>query len=146
MKEIRKDYQDGLISTDVFVDKRSQIEEKIAQGRYFAMMYPYIDALQPLTLRYQNDVNSAYIAVDGPKNANKDQHTLGGPGISGWTVTLISKNAKNPAKAIRLFYYLMSEEGQRTITLGKKGESWDVIDGKEQFKPEILKMREERNS
>ena len=142
LKTFRKAYADKLISTDVFVDKRAQIEEKMSQGRYFAMMYPYIDALQPLSIR-QKDPNSNYIAVDGPKNAKGDAHTLAGPGISGWTVTLISKNNKNPQKAIRFISYMLSEEGQRTVLLGKKGVTWDVIDGKEQLKPEIIKMRNE---
>lgn len=142
LKTLRKAYNDKLISTDVFVDKRSQIEEKMAQGRYFAMMYPYIDALQPLSIRQQNP-ESNYIAVDGPKNSKGDKHTLVGPGISGWTVTLISKNNKNPQKAIRFLTYMMSEEGQRTVLLGKKGVTWDVVDGKEQMLPEIAKMRTE---
>ena len=143
LKVIREMNQEGLLSPDVFVDKRSQIEEKIAQGRYFAMMYPYIDALRPLTDRYSKDVNSAYIAVDGPKNNAKSQHTLVGPGISGWTVTLISKKAKDPEKVIRFISYLISEEGQRDIYLGKKGVTWDNINGKDQLLPEVLKMKEQ---
>lgn len=143
LKTLRKAYNEKLISADVFVDKRPQIEEKMTQGRYFAMMYPYIDALRPLSVRFKEDPNSNYIAVDGPKNARGDKHTLAGPGISGWTVTLISKNNKNPQKAIRFLTYMMSEEGQRTVLLGKKGVTWDVIDGKEQLLPDIAKMRTE---
>ena len=143
LKAIRQMNQDGLLSPDVFIDKRPQIEEKITQGRYFAMMYPYIDALRPLTDRYSKDQNSAYIAVDGPKNAMKSQHTLIGPGISGWTVTLISKKAKDPEKAIRFLSYLISEEGQRDLYLGKKGVTWDNINGKEQILPEVAKLKEQ---
>lgn len=143
LKTFRKANEEGLIATDVFVDKRSQIEEKMSQGRYFAMLYPHIDALRPLTVRYKEDPNSVYIAVNGPKNSKGDEHQLDGPGISGWTVTLISKNCKNPEKAIQFMTYMISEEGQKTVYLGKKGVTWDVIDGKEQLLPEVKKLREE---
>ncbi|TDT70457.1 carbohydrate ABC transporter substrate-binding protein (CUT1 family) [Hypnocyclicus thermotrophus] len=143
LKTFRQAYEEGLIATDVFVDKRSQIEEKMSQGRYFSMLYPHIDALRPLTVRYKEDPNSVYIAVDGPKNSKGDEHQLAGPGISGWTVTLISKNCKDPAKAIRFFTYMISEEGQRTVYLGKQGKTWDMIDGKPQLLPEVKKLREE---
>lgn len=143
LKTFRKAHEEGLIATDVFVDKRSQIEEKMAQGRYFAMLYPQIDALRPLTVRFKEDPNSVYIAVNGPKNAKGDEHQLEGPGISGWTVTLISKNCKNPEKAIQFLTYMLSEEGQKTVYLGKQGKTWDVIDGKEQLLPEVMKLREE---
>lgn len=143
LKTFRKANEEGLIATDVFVDKRSQIEEKMAQGRYFSMLYPHIDALRPLTVRYKEDPNSVYIAVNGPKNAKGDEHQLEGPGISGWTVTLISKNCKNPEKAIQFLTYMISEEGQKTVYLGKKGKTWDLMDGKEQLLPEVVKLREE---
>lgn len=143
LKTFREAYAEGLIATDVFVDKRSQIEEKMAQGRYFAMLYPHIDALRPLTVRYTEDPNSVYVAVNGPKNMKGEEHQLDGPGISGWTVTLISKNNKNPEKAIQFFTYMISEEGQKAVYLGKKGKTWDVIDGKEQMLPEVMKLREE---
>ena len=142
LKVFREANELGLISKDVFSDSRQQIEEKITQGRYFAVLYPYIDAIQPLTTRYQADQNSAYIAIDGPKNANGDQHTLQGPGISGWTITMISKKAKNPEKAIKLLSFLVSEKGKEVAFLGKQGVSWDFIDGNANYLPEYAEMRE----
>jgi putative aldouronate transport system substrate-binding protein len=65
---------------------------------------------------------------------------LSGPSISGWTVTLISKNVKDKARAIRFLDYLISEEGQRDTFLGKKGVTWDTIDGKDQFLPEVAAL------
>lgn len=140
LKTIRKANEMGLLSTDVFVDKRQQIEEKMVQGRYFAMLYPYQDAIQPLTNLYNNHPERMYISVPGPKDSNGDAPTLPGPGISGWTVTLITKNCKDPEKAIRFFDYMISKDGQRAAVLGKKGFSWDIIDGKEQPLPAVKKM------
>jgi len=140
LKTFRQANQDGLISKDVFVDKRAQMEEKIAQGRYFAMLYQRTDFAAQQNVLYANDPNSVYIAVDGPANSNLDAPTLAGPAISGWTVTLISKNVKDKERAIKFLSYLISEEGQKDMYLGEKGVSYDTIDGKDQFKPEALSL------
>ncbi|WP_372662710.1 ABC transporter substrate-binding protein [Cohnella sp.] len=140
LKVFRQANQDGLISKDVFVDKRAQMEEKISQGRYFAMLYQRTDFAAQQNVLFANDPNSVYIAVDGPANAQMDPPTLAGPAISGWTVTLISKKVKDKARAIKFLSYLISEEGQKDMYLGEKGVSYDTIDGKDQFKPEVLEL------
>ncbi len=136
----RQAQERGLIASDVFLDRRNQMEEKIAQGRYFAMFYQHTDMIDAQAIRYAEDPNSIYMAVDGPANRNMDPPKLAGQGIAGWTVTFISKTAKNPDRAIRFMSYLMSEEGQRDLYLGKKGLTWDVIDGKEGFLPEVQEL------
>lgn len=140
LKVFRQANQDGLLAKDIFIDKRPQMEEKIAQGRYFAMLYQRSDFAAQNTQLFQKDPNMVYIAVDGPKNAAGDQPTLSGPGISGWTVTLISKNVKDKKRAIAFLSYLMSEEGNKDMYLGEKGVTYDTIDGKDQFKPEVLDL------
>ena len=140
LKTLRQANEKGLLAKDIFVDKRPQMEEKIAQGRYFAMLYQRSDMANQQNVLYANDPNSVYIAVDGPANAGLDQPTLAGPSISGWTVTLISKNVKDKARAIRFLSYMISEEGQRDTYLGKQGVTWDTIDGKDQFLPEVAEL------
>jgi len=140
MKVLRQANQDGLLAKDIFIDKRAQMEEKIAQGRYFAMLYQRTDFAAQLGTLFQQDPNKIYIAVDGPANANLDAPTLNGPSISGWTLTLISKDVKDKARAIRFLDYLNSEEGQKDLYLGEKGVSYDTIDGKDQFLPEAFDL------
>lgn len=91
LKTLRQASQDGLLAKDIFVDKRPQMEEKIAQGRYFAMLYQRTDFAAQQNALFAKDPNSIYIAVDGPANSKLEAPTLAGPAISGWTVTLISK-------------------------------------------------------
>ncbi|TXK77408.1 extracellular solute-binding protein [Paenibacillus sp. N3.4] len=140
LKTFRKANEMGLLAKDIFIDKRPQMEEKTAQGRYFAMLYQRSDMSNQNISLYQKDPNKVYIAVDGPANAKKDAPTLPGPGISGWTVTLISKDVKDKARAIKFLSYLMSEEGNKDVYLGEKGVSYDTIDGKDQFKPEVFDL------
>lgn len=140
LKTFRKANEDGLIAKDIFIDKRPQMEEKIAQGRYFAMLYQRSDFAAQQNALFAKDPNSVYIAVDGPANSQMSPPTLAGPGISGWTVTLISKNVKDKARAIRFLSYLISEEGNKDLYLGEKGATYVEIDGKDQFKPEVLDL------
>jgi putative aldouronate transport system substrate-binding protein len=135
LKTMRQANEKGLLSNDIFIDKRPQMEEKIAQCRYFSMLYARSDLANQQNALYANDPNSIYITVDGLANSNMDQATLSGPSISGWTVTLISKDVKDKARAIRFLDYLISEEGQRDTFLGEKSVIWDTIDGKDQFLP-----------
>jgi putative aldouronate transport system substrate-binding protein len=139
LKVFRFANEEGLLAKDIFIDKRSQMEEKIAQGRYFAMMYQGKDMIAQNTSLYANDPNSVYIAVDGPKNSNGDNPTLSTGGISGWTVTMISKNCKDPARAIQFLSYMISEEGNKDIKLGPQ-QLWETVDGRDIIKPEYFEI------
>lgn len=140
LKTLRTANERGLLSKEIFVDKRAQIEENIMEGRYFAMLYQSSDiSAQQLEL-YSKDKNKIYMAIDGPSNSELDPPKLAGDSISGWTVTLISKTCKDPKRAISFLSYLISEEGNKDLYLGIKGSTWDMIDGKEQFKPEVVDL------
>ncbi|OZB98472.1 extracellular solute-binding protein [Paenibacillus sp. XY044] len=140
LKTFRKANEMGLLSKDIFIDKRPQMEEKIAQGRYFAMLYQRSDFDAQNMSLYQKDPNSAYIAINGPANSKQEAPTLSGPGISGWTLTLISKDVKDKKRAIEFLTYLISEEGNKDMFLGEKGVTYDNIDGKDQFLPDVVKL------
>ena len=100
------------------------------------MIYQYTDIADQEKALYKENPDSIYIAVDGPKNLTGDDYTLPGTSVNGWTVTLISKNCKNPDKAIKLLSYLISEEGQKMTWLGVKGKTWDY---NEEGRPEMKK-------
>ncbi|MFZ5366912.1 MAG: extracellular solute-binding protein [Spirochaetota bacterium] len=140
LKVFRQANEEGLIATDVFVDKRSQIEEKAAQGRYFAMLYQNWDMQAAQMALYNQDPNKVYIAVDGPKNSKRAPHTLAGQGIAGWTLTLISKNCKDPARAIQFLTYLISEEGQMDTYFGIPNVTYTMKDGKPELVPEVAEL------
>lgn len=137
LKTFRELGQEGYLADDIFIDKRAQMEEKIAQGLYFCMLYQRTDLANQEKILYEKDPNSIYIAVDGPKNSNGDAYTLPGTGINGWTLTMISKNCERPDRAIELFSYLMSEHGQLMTWLGVEGVTWDYVDGVPTMKQEV---------
>lgn len=140
LKMFRELGAEGLLKEDIFIDQRTQMEEKLVRGQYFCMLYQRTDMSAQQALLYVNNPDSIYIAIDGPRNANGDDHILPGAGMNGWTVTLISKNCEYPDRAIAFFSYLMSEHGQKITYLGVEGQTYDLIDGKAVIKPEVKKL------
>ncbi|MBD5508585.1 MAG: extracellular solute-binding protein [Lachnospiraceae bacterium] len=137
LKMFRRLGEEGLLANDIFIDQRTQMEEKLAKGRYFCMIYQSTDMVTQQKELYVNHPDRIYLAVDGPKNAAGDDHTLTTTGINGWTVTLISKNCENPERAIAFLDYLLSEQGQLRICLGVEGETFDYVDGKPVVKEDV---------
>lgn len=140
LKMFRELGEEGLLADDIFVDQRTQMEEKMAKGRYFCMLYQYTDMAAQQKALYANYPERIYLAVNGPKNAAGDDHTLTTIGINGWTVTLISKNCEHPERAIAFLDYMLSEQGQLRISLGVEGETFDYVDGKPVVKEEVSRL------
>lgn len=130
LKMFRELGEEGLLADDIFIDQRTQMEEKLAKGRYFCMIYQCTDMTAQQKELYVKHPERIYLAVDGPKNAVGDDHTLTTTGINGWTVTLISKSCAHPERAVAFLDYLLSEQGQLRVYLGVEGETFDYVDGK----------------
>jgi len=140
LKAFRELGAEGYLKNDIFIDQRTQMEEKLEKGRYFCMIYQRTDIEAQQKKLYANNPDMIYMAVDGPKNSNGDPHVLPGTGINGWTVTLISKNCERPDRAIELFSYMMSEQGQLMLYKGVEGVTYDLVDGEIVLKPEVEEL------
>lgn len=140
LKMFRELGSEGYLARDIFIDQRTQMEEKVAAGRYFCMLYQRTDLEAQQKELYSNHPERVYIAVDGPKNSRGADHVLPGTGSRGWTVTLISKSCERPDRAIELLSYLISEHGQMRTYLGVEGITYDVIDGKPTMKSEVKEL------
>lgn len=140
LKMFRELGSEGYLKNDIFIDQRTQMEEKLARGQYFCMIYQRTDIANQEMELYEKNPDSIYIAVDGPKNSKGDDPVLSGAGINGWTVTFISKNCRNPQKAIELFTYLISEKGQELTYLGVEGDTFEWVNGSPIIKPEVKEI------
>ena len=140
LKMFRKLGEKGLLANDIFVDTRTQMEEKLSQGRYFCMIYQYSDILAQQKTLYEADPESIYMAIEGPRNAQGDEPTLPTSNINGWTLTLISKNCKAPERAIAFMDYMISEHGQMRVYLGVEGVTYDMVDGKPVIKEKVKEL------
>lgn len=137
LKMFRKLGEEGYLKSDIFIDQRTQMEEKIARGQYFCMLYQWKDMEDQQKRLYEKHRERMYLAVDGPKNRRGDDPVLTAPGAQGWTLTYVSKKCKNPDKAIQLMTYLMSEEGQRLTSLGIEGVTYETENGQAKWKPGV---------
>lgn len=140
LKMFRQLGEEGYLKNDIFVDTRTQMEEKLAEGRYFCMIYQYTDLLAQQRILAEDNPERIYIAVEGPRNSKGDDPTLPTTNINGWTVTMISKNCQNPDRAIAFMDYLMSEEGQKCIFLGVEGITYDMVQGKAVLREEVKEL------
>lgn len=140
LKMFRRLGEAGYLANDIFVDQRTQMDEKIAEGRYFCMLYQRTDVANEEKTLYDKNPDSIYIAVDGPKNQNGDAPILPTNSITGWTVTLISKNCKHPDRAIAFVDYLLSERGQKLTSVGVEGDMYQMKDGKAVLNKEVEKV------
>lgn len=140
LKVFRELGEEGYLANDIFVDTRTQMEEKLSEGRYFCMLYQYTDVLAQQKMLYEKNPNSIYLAVDGPANADGDAPTLPTTGVGGWTVTMISKNCKAPDRAIAFLDYLISEHGQMVTYLGVEGVTYDIVDGMPILRDEVKEL------
>lgn len=142
LKAFRELGAEGYLKKDIFIDQRTQMEEKLARGQYFCLIYQRTDMEAQQIALYSKDPEKIYMAVDGPKNSLGDDHVLPLSGINGWTVTLISKNCERPDRAIELFSYMMSEHGQLMIYKGVEGVTYDWVDDEAVTKPEVEALLE----
>lgn len=142
LKTFRKLNEEGYLSGDIFVDERTQITEKIRNGRYFCMIYQWTDMKDQINEIYRENPDQVYIAVDGPRNSAGDPPVLPSNYAQGWTVTLVSKNCKNPAAAIKLMDFLMSREGQMLTSIGVEGVTYEMKDGKPVMIDTVREMME----
>lgn len=140
LKTFRQLGEEGYLKEDIFIDQRTQMEEKLARGQYFCMIYQRTDMSDQQSILYATNPERIYMAVDGPKNRAGDDPVLPGAGINGWTVTLISKNCEHPDRAIQLFSYLMSDKGQMLTYLGVEGVTYDMVDGYPVVKEEVWNL------
>lgn len=128
LKAFRKLGEEGLLKSDIFVDKRSQLEEKFIDGRYFCLLYQRSDIEHQQNIIEERNPEQIYIAIDGPKNSQMDNPVLPLAGINGWTQTYISKNCEYPEKVIQLVSFLLSEEGQKLVSDEGGNEYWMLLD------------------
>lgn len=143
VKAFRQVREDGNISDDSFTDDGDSFKERIQTGQYATVMIgSFVNQGIPLQTFASNNPDAQYIAVDSIKSSKGNEPTLSQAGISGWMINYITKQAKDPAKAIQLFTYLLSDHGQMLTNFGIEGETYETVeDGKVKFTEEARNVQ-----
>lgn len=143
LKTLNNVYRDGNISDDSFADDGTAFEEKVKSGKYATML---LDGTPQqggnLQIYMSANPGKEYVAIDGPQSTKGNAPTLNQSGITGWMINFISKDCKDPAKAIQIFTYLLSEEGQTLMNYGIEGETFQTkADGSVELLPAVKDMQ-----
>ncbi|MBM6383813.1 MULTISPECIES: extracellular solute-binding protein [Paenibacillus] len=143
LKTLNTVYRDGNISDDSFADDGTAFEEKVKSGKYATML---LDGTPQqggnLQIYMSANPGKEYIAIDGPQSTKGHAPTLNQSGITGWMINFISKDSKDPAKAIQIFTYLLSEEGQTLMNYGIEGETYQTqADGTVELLPAVKDLQ-----
>ncbi|WP_436836461.1 sugar ABC transporter substrate-binding protein [Paenibacillus tritici] len=143
LRTLNAAYRDGAISDDSFADDGTGFEEKVKSGKYATML---LDGTPQqggnLQIFMSANPGKEYIAIDGPQSTAGHQPTLNQSGITGWMISYITKDCKDPAKAIQIFTYLLSEEGQKLMNYGVEGVTYKTnADGTVELLPEVKDLQ-----
>ncbi|MBP1047377.1 sugar ABC transporter substrate-binding protein [Enterococcus sp. BWM-S5] len=132
IKAFRQAHEDGNVSDDSFTDDGDRFKEKLKTGKYATVMIgSFVNQGISLQEFAAKEPNAQYIAVDGIQSTNGNEATLSQAGISGWMVNYITNQAKDPAKAMQVFTYLLSDHGEMLTNYGVEGETYEKLaDGK----------------
>lgn len=145
VKMLNEAYRAGDLSDDSFADDGTAFEEKVKVGKYATMLLdgtPQQSGNLQIFMTAHPD--QAYMAIDGPQSTVGNEPTLNQSGITGWMVTYVTKKAADPAKAIQIYTYLLSEEGQMLMNYGIEGETYTkTAEGKVELLPEIKKLQQD---
>lgn len=114
--------KEGLIGSDNYIDKATNINTKIGRGNVFCSAVTPQDYQLNFMSAFESKAISYVPLV--LRNAAGQAPILQDISGNGYLITMISKNCKRPDKAIKLLEYLYSEEGQRLVALGVEGESY----------------------
>ncbi|CQR57219.1 type 2 periplasmic-binding domain-containing protein [Paenibacillus riograndensis] len=143
LKTINAVYRGGAISDDSFADDGTAFEEKVKSGKYATML---LDGTPQqggnLQIYMSANPGKEYIAIDGPQSTVGHAPTLNQSGITGWMISFITKKCKDPAKAMQIFTYLLSDEGQKLMNYGIEGETYQVnANGKVELLPAVKDLQ-----
>lgn len=126
----------GLLDPDSFTMKQADYMEKINNGQYLTCLSNWwLGNFNEEQIKADPNTDKGYVVVpvEGSGSWNNGVSLIGTAKL--WS---ISSNCKTPDRAMDFINYLYSPDGVRQCWSGTKGEEWDIIDGKPNFKPETI--------
>lgn len=135
--------QNGLTDKDMLTMTADDKNTRLTNGTYFAYFNPnIIGDTEPLTVWTNEHPDKEYIAVNGPSSTVGRKASLPGVGIEGWTQTFISKDCKNPQKAMEFVTYMASKYGNTVMNYGREGQTYTMVNGNPVLNKDLLDMKQ----
>lgn len=139
VKYLNRLAREKLLDPEMYIKKVDQINEDLAAGRVFSAPHNNVNLVNSVNASLeQTKPGSGFIAVEPMKNQGEVKF----PGYNrlGWTTTMVTKQAKDPAAAIKFIRYMWSKEGNLLANYGHEGADRDytVTDGTLDQTPQVL--------
>lgn len=144
---LNKMYNEGLLDKDTFVQKTDQYKAKIASGRVLGLIdqeWGYSDAENALKASGKANRSYGHFPVTLTEDY-QDKSFIDTGFLAGWGVG-ITKNAKDPVRAIKFLDFLASDEGQVLMNWGIEGKHYNVVDGKRVIPEDVLDKKTNDNN
>ncbi len=132
----------GLIDPESFVQKNDQWKAKIASGRVLGVIgatWQFNDAKRSLIQEGKAErtfgIYDVNLSPDMKTRVNQVSAFSGGWGIG------ITKDCKDPVRAIKFLDFLASDEGQVLNNWGVEGKQYVVENGKRVIPPDVLDQK-----
>ncbi|WP_229716818.1 extracellular solute-binding protein [Paenibacillus aceti] len=135
--------QKGLTDRDMITMTKDDKDARVTNGSYFVYFASDLNSeTDTLTLWANENPGKEYIAVNGPSSTTGNKTALPGTSIEGWTQTFITKDCKNPQKAMEFLSYMVSEYGNTVMNYGREGETYTMVDGKPVLNADLLEFKQ----
>ena len=122
-------YREKLVTSGNLTANFSTVQSYVQQGLPFAIIgYPQDFNTNLRSLKQNKGIEYVPIVLTNSKGEVPQIKTTASRGLR---YTMITENCKRVDRVIKLFDYLVSEEGQRTLYFGVEGEdyTWEVRPG-----------------
>ena len=136
-KFYNKAQQLGILDPDSYTMKETDFEAKVAAGQEYFFINGW------LSKNWKGNPDQGYSLIDTTGNSDKSYPIWGADvGVS----YAISKNSKVADRVLDLFNYLATDDAIRMLTNGVQGQTWDLVNGKPQFKEGIIDIVSDSNN
>ncbi|MHA6482884.1 ABC transporter substrate-binding protein [Paenibacillus sp. strain BS8-2] len=137
----------GLLDPESFVQKYDQYKAKIASGRVLGLVdqqWDYADAEN--ALKAEGKFDSTYARFPVTLDETYQDHSFQGTGyLSGYGIG-ITKDAKDPVRAIKFLDFLASDEGQVLVNWGIEGKHYNVENGTRVIPADVQEKKSNDNN
>lgn len=144
---LNKMYNEGLLDKDTFVQKDDQYQAKIASGRVLGLIsqeWEYQNAENALKTAGKDEYTYAHFPVT--MSSEYQDHSFQSVGVDGYGIS-ISKECKDPVRAIKFLDWMASDEGQVLVNWGIEGKQYTVDStGKRTIPADVLDKKVNDNS
>ncbi|GBF75100.1 hypothetical protein PA598K_03483 [Paenibacillus sp. 598K] len=133
-------YKEKLLDPDFAVNTKQNWDEKLSTGKSFFYYDNNQFAVNYNTTLQETDPDARFDRL--PYLANAKGQIRGWLYPKGWLVDnyVISSKTKDPEALLQMFDWMYGEEGTTVTNYGVEGETYELVDGQPQIKPEVLEQ------